>query len=362
MSDSSERFGSIFGALKKLFAGAKGNQLRHLQVLAAMVCGIVGSRKTNLPAIAGKTPLDAREESIVKRFERWTRNESIDMETYFLPCAQALLAALAHSPLVLVIDGSVVGRGCIALMVGVVYKKRVLPIAWLAAKGKKGHFPEDVHIALLEKVASILPEGAEVVLLGDGEFDGIDLQKVMESRRWKYVCRTAKNIRLSWQGEEFSFEDMGGHIAPGEDFDAPGVLFTEARYGPVLAIAWWRKDCKEPIYLVTNMEVVEEACRFYAKRFAIETFFSDQKSRGFHLHKSHIRDPKRLTRLMIAACLAYWWIVYLGALAVNQGYLAIIHRKKRCDLSLFQIGLRFLDHLQRKGLSLPESFGECLIC
>lgn len=33
----------------------------------------------------------------------------------------------------------------------------------------------------------------------------------------------------------------------------------------------------------------------YAKRFRIETFFSDQKSRGFHLHKSHLSDPVRDT-------------------------------------------------------------------
>jgi hypothetical protein len=33
--------------------------------------------------------------------------------------------------------------------------------------------------------------------------------------------------------------------------------------------------------------------------------FADQKSRGFHIHKSHIADPQRLSRLLIAACLAY---------------------------------------------------------
>jgi len=48
----------------------------------------------------------------------------------------------------------------------------------------------------------------------------------------------------------------------------------------------------------------------YQKRFRIETFFSDQKSRGFHIHKSHISDPRRLSRLLIAACVAYLWIVY----------------------------------------------------
>jgi DDE family transposase len=70
--------------------------------------------------------------------------------------------------------------------------------------------------------------------------------------------------------------------------------------------------------LVTNMASAEEACRLYTKRFRIETFFSDQKSRGFHLQKSHLSDPQRLSRLLIAACLAYIWIVYLGSVCMKE--------------------------------------------
>jgi hypothetical protein len=49
---------------------------------------------------------------------------------------------------------------------------------------------------------------------------------------------------------------------------------------------------------------LDAALAAYRKRAHIETFFSDQKSRGFHIHKSHLRDPARLSRLLIAACLA----------------------------------------------------------
>jgi len=31
-------------------------------------------------------------------------------------------------------------------------------------------------------------------------------------------------------------------------------------YGPVLAIAWWDRGYVEPIYLITNLELVDEAC------------------------------------------------------------------------------------------------------
>ena len=92
------------------------------------------------------------------------------------------------------------------------------------------------------------------------------------------------------------------------------------------------------------------------KRFRIETFFSDQKSRGFHLHKSHISDPDRLARLMMGACLAYIWIVYLGVVAQKDGWMPLIHRADRCDLSLFQLGLRLLQHFLNLDEDIPVSF------
>ena len=84
--------------------------------------------------------------------------------------------------------------------------------------------------------------------------------------------------------------------------------------------------------------------------------FSDQKSRGFHLDKSHIADQHRLSRLLIAACLAYTWIIYLGALCIEQGWTSIIHRRHRCDLSLFQLGLRLLNHFLNEDRRIPVAF------
>jgi len=72
---------------------------------------------------------------------------------------------------------------------------------------------------------------------------------------------------------------------------------TEEAYGPVMRICCLEKGYKDPLHFVTHMASADEACRLYAKRFRIEIFFLDQKSRGCHLHKSHIADPQRLVRL-----------------------------------------------------------------
>lgn len=354
MSDNHRRYSSIRTALSQMYAKEpKGYSAKQLNVLAALISGIVGSRRTNYPQIASKVPDLTQAESRVKRFSRFINDVDEGQEVHWMPFAAELLANLSIFTLVLIMDGSEVGRSCLSLVLSVQYRGRALPIGWLVVSGKKGHFAEEEHIQLLSAVQKLVPAGADVIFLGDGEFDGVKLQEKLDQIGWKYVCRTASNTIL-YDGEEFSFQDLV--LQPGMCLCMEEVAFTRKRYGPVLAVAWWRKDYQEPIYLVSNMELMEEVCDWYKKRFRIETFFSDQKSRGFHLHKSHLSDPKRLAKLMIAACLAYIWIVYLGVRAVQKNYLPFIHRTDRCDLSLFQLGLRLLEHLLDYHEPIPVSF------
>jgi len=288
-------------------------------------------------------------------------NDTITAGIYFVPYAQVLyaqvlLAQLALQTLVLVIDGSVVGRGCVALMLHVVYKGRALPLAWLVRQGKKGHFPEDLHIALVKQVHKLIPPGTQVVLLGDGEFDGTTLQHTIQDYHWSYVVLTGSHITVLWEGETFRCETVAACIKPGTLVTLTDVRVTQEAYGPVMLLCCWAKGYKEPLHLVTNMASAEEACRLYAKRFRIETFFADQKSRGFHVHQSHLSDPARLSRLLMAACLAYIWIIYLGALCAQDGWDRIVHRGDRCDLSLFQLGLRLLDYFLNEDCAIPVAF------
>src|SRR5215470_8188218 len=292
MSDNLRRYRAIRNALMQAYpAPPTGNLARHLHTLAALISGIVGSKSTQLPHIAAKAPTGTKPESRVKRFARWIDNDYILEEVYFLPYADILLHHLALQTLVLVLDGSVAGRGCMALMLHVVYKGRTLPLAWRVRQGPKGHFPEDRHIALVELVSGRIPEGAQVVFRGDGAFDGTRLQQTGQDAGWSSVCRTGGHRTAWWDGETFRLDTLGACSQPGTLVALSESWCTRANYGPILLICCWAKGWKAPLYVVTNMDAAEEACRLYSKRFRIETFFSDQKSRGFHLHKSHLSDP-----------------------------------------------------------------------
>ncbi len=357
MSDSRRTYRAIKKAIWQLYpVKPQGNLARHLTTLVGLISGIVMSKSCQLPKIASKVPGEVHPDSRTKQYSRWISNDAITFDRYFLPFLAPLLAQLAAArPLELVMDGSVVARGCVMLMISVLYAGRALPVAWLVIAGEKGHLPAEAHVSLLREVKAYVPEEATVILLGDGEFDSPALQAAVVEYGWDYVCRTAKNIQISVDGEMWSsLEDLG--VTRGTRAFQKGVLFTKQAYGPVMVIAWWGRAYTEPIYLVSNLTSVPAACDWYRKRAQIETFFSDQKSRGFQLDRSHISDPARVTRLMLAACLAYLWVIYLGTVAHDEGWVAYIHRRHRCDLSLFQLGLRLLEYLLNQAYPIPSTF------
>jgi len=121
MSDNLRRYRAIRHALAQGYpTSALGNFARHLNPLAALLSGIVGSKSTQLPPIAMQVPDGTKPESRVKRFARWCDNAHLLEEVYWLPSADVLLRPLAVETVGLGLDGRGVGRGCTALMLQVV--------------------------------------------------------------------------------------------------------------------------------------------------------------------------------------------------------------------------------------------------
>lgn len=159
MSDNLKRYCAIKKALISLRpTEPKGNQARHLNTLAMLIAGVIGSQKCHLPAIAKKVPSDAKPQSRIRKMERFLNNDAVDSKKNYLPYVDTLLKNLPSAPLVLIMDGSEVGRDCVMLSLNVVYKKRALPLCWIVVKGKKGHLPQATHIELLERAAKIIPQ------------------------------------------------------------------------------------------------------------------------------------------------------------------------------------------------------------
>ena len=289
--------------MQTLQARSGSHQEQHINTLAMLICGIVSAQHVQFAQIADHAPLRGRKnESLITRFRRWVKQKTVTPEAVWLPFAKAVLASLAHAPLTIILDGTTAGRGCLVLMASVVYHGRAIPLLWTVVKGKKGHLPQDEHCALITRLQTVIPDTAQVMVLGDGEFDGTRLQAALRTAGWDYVCRTGVNITIYAHDRVFPVGDLP--LKRGEAVALENVQMTAERYGPVLLLGLWETNQDAPIYLVTSLSDPAAAADWYRLRFRIEGMFANHKSRGFQIHKSHLAKPERLARLLLATSLA----------------------------------------------------------
>jgi hypothetical protein len=260
MRDTLRRYRAIRDALMHAYPmPPTGHCARHGQTRAALISGIVGSKSPQLPHSATKVPDGPKPESRVKRFARWVDNAHILAEVDFLPYADIVLRPLAFQTLVLVMEGSGVGRGCTALRLHGVYQGRALPLAWRVRHAPKGHCPAELQSAWVDRIRGLSPAGTPVVLRGDGACDGPPLQHTLQQAGWSYACRTATSTVALWEGETFRLAVLGACLQPGRLIEFKDVYSTREAYGPIMVLCWWAQGDHEPLYLVSHMATAEEA-------------------------------------------------------------------------------------------------------
>lgn len=303
MTDRYKVYTKVFKVLKKMLRLSHSG---HILTLEMMIAGIVTGRNAQLSSVSAETTTKAKDKSTEMRLRRWVKHTSIDADVVYMPFAKQILEALSALPLILVMDGSQVGRGCMVLMVSVLYQKRALPLCWIVYKGKKGHTTAQRHIEALTKVLPLIPAKRKVVLLGDAEYDTTEmLLWVKKQTSWDFVLRTSPQIYVQ-EGSQSQPIDAYP-LRKGQGFQRHQVGFTQQATRSLNLVGWWSKRYDRPLYLMTSIVNAYQACKYYRRRYQIETFFSDRKSRGFHIHKSHLADPVRLSRLLLPAWLIFGW-------------------------------------------------------
>ena len=121
------------------------------------------------------------------------------------------------------------------LMVSIVFRKRAIPLCWVTRTGKKGHFPQSMHIDLLREVSKLLPP-TRVVILGDGEFDGKDWLDFIQAQGWEFVLRTSLDRKIEDFGEATTINKLGSGFL--EDY----VWAEKVLDGKYSAILWHEKN------------------------------------------------------------------------------------------------------------------------
>jgi len=326
----------------------------HFVTLTYLVVGLILGRNVQLSKIAEQVNYDHKESSLEARFGRFMNNEHIAVTLNYSIFVKLIFAGLdKEQPLVFSIDTTKTGAACITLMISLSYGSRSLPVCWLTFKGRKGHSSQEIQLILLETLKGLIPADFAVILLGDGEFDGAQGVTWLQSQPgWHYVCRSDETTKVYYQDEWVALRDLP--LKSGQETFFTQLPFTEAhQVGPLNILAVWHHAEKRHWFFITNFDTFKEARHWYRKRFQIETLFSDFKGRGFHFDQCRLKDPARVNRLLMAVSIAYLFVVFWGVQAVSSGDFSLMVRTDRFDHSLFTLGLKYIQRLLKKVLSIP---------
>lgn len=309
--------------------------------MASLIQACVRNGHCRLESLSESTDAYRAEKksSLLQQAKRWLSNKWTDWQTFYLPFARHFLQGLAaKGEIVFVMDGSQTGSANTTLMLSVLCRGFAVPVAWVVKKGEKGRFPEEMHTDLLQMVAQICPAGCRPVLLGDGEFDGQGLQQWCVDSDWLFVVRTSSDRLIDFDGEIARFDSMQTtrHIC-----FIPGAL-------PLANAVYWRgKGHSKPLFLLTNLDLGYEACRYYKRRFKIETLFRHLKSAGFYLHKTRLKCPEKLANLIIVVAFSFALSFCMGLFIKEKEplqKLELIVRKDRLDkiapIAIAQLAIR----------------------
>lgn len=264
--------------------------------------------------------------------KRFLENKHIGIKVHYMPYLKQFLSGILLKTNKLgqklhfnvIIDGTQTGAKHVTLMLSIVVGNRSIPVFWVVRKGKKGHFPTEMHTDLVEKGIKALQEivvdlapSATFCLLGDGEFDSVDLQILCrEELNIGYVLRTSSDAVLYDEGDKISPKQIQKTIELSDEvtsFFIPNIEFSNEKLEKVNFLYWFDfKIYEKPLFLISTLDNAPDIQDAYAIRFRIETMFKDLKSRGFSIDENRLGKEFSLTNLLIVVALAFCIMLNFG--------------------------------------------------
>lgn len=361
---------ALTAAVETSFSELRGSVRKTLVVVCtALVAVMAGARsgagRLSLAALYRGLPLPSRPHSRENRLRRFLDNPRLEGRAVSTGLGRLLGRRAGRGFCPVLFDQTTVGE--VQLLVAAVpCEGRAVPLAlytftypWQEALPSQNRLEE----VFLQDVAQSLPPGLVPVFVGDrGYSRAALLATCLREGRW-VVLRGRAGTVIEWQGQR---RKLGELPAPA----GRPVRYADVRYHahqrvPVDVIAVHEPAFAEPWYLLvpswtrphwTPTEVVT----VYRRRMQIEQSFRDfQTHLGIRGLQLKVRVAERLGRLLLAFCLAYALLVFLGLTPAGQAAradLEVLRRQPRHGtrrtLSVLSIAMLMLTHAQHTQRAL----------
>lgn len=347
MSNHHELYRTILAFVAQTMAM---NDIRNVNTFAWMVVGLLVSKSIHLGQWGLVRVGNALAASKERQISRWLHNRKIDTAAVYRNFATVAILPWAEQRAVLALDSSVLWERYVIVRVALIYRGRALPLAWKVLEQGSASVSFVTYAPILEEASRLLPRTCQVVLLADRGFVDVDLMQLAVRLGWHFTIRAKCSL-----GVYRAFKarcKMSALLPPkGEVRLLHTVQVTERRFGPVhLVLAHVRtQKGYEQWTLISDRPTSRDTLDEYALRFDIEENFLDDKSAGFQLEASDLRNADALARLCLVLAVATLYLISIGTavVALNRRHLVDTHWHR--GLSYLQIGWRYLTRTLASG-------------
>src|SRR2546421_3402919 len=326
---------------------------RHLlKDLALFSVAMTLARHSHSGRIAANVPSAAKLPSRQRRWERLLHNPRLLPQKVMGRICSGIVQRLGQR-VVLILDETPNGNTLSCLKLSIGYHKRAIPVGFICYK--HDHPPEPMPQLLwklLRRVGRCLPAGCQVTLLADRGLSWPILLDCCQALGWHYVRRMQSDgkVKLA-DGSERSLWELARRS--GSRWMGEAEIFKKAGWRKGNLVATWEKGCKDRWLLITDLPASFQRCRNYCKRSWCEQMHRDEKSSGFCWHASQVRKPDHAQRLVLVMALAMLLCLSLGTYLIKRGMRKQMEPTRRRLLSIFQLGVRWLQNALVQGHSIP---------
>ena len=190
----------------------------------------------------------------------------------------------------------------------------------------------------------------EIIYLADRWFDNCKIMKYIEELGGTYCIRIKSRLTFYIH----NYGEIAGYtkdVKPKEKEEQyfERVTIIKHQYDTKMAVSK-KEGHEEAIYVLTNGKV-EEGIKNYSYRFGtIECIFKNQKSNGFRLESTKMKNIQSFKTMFGIMCVALVWLIILGVeytVKKEKNKIKIkIYKKKdkgKRIISLFNTGLMYFN-------------------
>jgi len=314
--------------------------LARVKLIAMFICSLCKVQTVGFEKLANVFDSNAQAASSLRRIQRFIANYSLCSDLV----AKLIFRLLPEKENIrLTIDRTNWKFGLTNInifMLGVTYKGVAFPLLFTMLD-KRGNSNCQERIDLVNRFIKLFGKECIDCILADREFVGDDWLRFLNDNQIRYYIRIRNNFKVFQpnKNKEVKAFWLFNHLKINQFIHYHKIVRIGTQLCYISGSRVKSKNGKPEFLIIVSFNKPDQALINYEQRWQIETCFRAMKSSGFDMEKTHLREHKRIEKLLLLIMIAFIWCYKTGIYFHEYVKNITIKKHGRKAKSIFKHGL-----------------------